>query len=161
MFSRTRLGVSGDVEAGDLRPPAARPQQAAQDPDRGRFARPVGTEEPHDLAAPRLEAHLVDRHEVAEALGEPVGDDLDLAGRAAAHSPPSPVSSATNRSSIDGAIRSICVVSDAGLVERGGDLSRPAGRVVDHHMHAVAHQDRAFDAVQPGRRRARPARLAR
>ena len=43
--------VARDVDAGDLCPPAARPQQAAQHADDGRLARPVGTDKAHDLAA--------------------------------------------------------------------------------------------------------------
>ena len=99
------FGIARDVEARDFRSSAARPEEAAEDADRRRFPRAVGSEEAHDFAAPRLEAHVVDGDEIAEALDEPVGADADLAD-VAVHSASS-VRSETNRSSIEGAMRSI------------------------------------------------------
>ena len=54
-------------------------QNAAQHADGGRFARPVGAEEPEDLAAVHLEADVTDRHETAEPLDQ-IADHNGLVG---------------------------------------------------------------------------------
>ena len=57
-------------------PAGARPQQAAEDADDGRFAGAVGAEKAHDLAAADAKAHMIDGDEVAEALDQILDDDL-------------------------------------------------------------------------------------
>ncbi len=47
---------------------------------------PLGPRNPMISPSSRLEAHLVDGDEIAEALGEPVGDDPDFALQRLAHS---------------------------------------------------------------------------
>jgi hypothetical protein len=102
------LGKSRDVVACDGRLAVARPQKAAQDSDGRRLARAVGAEEADDLSRLRFEADRVHRNEIAEPLGQAISDDSDLADRRRARHPsPSVVRSETNRSSIEGAIRSM------------------------------------------------------
>ena len=63
MRSRTPLRVARDIDAGDQRAAGARPQQAAQDADDGRFAGAVRPQKAHDLAAPDAKVHVIDGDE--------------------------------------------------------------------------------------------------
>ena len=150
------LGLARDVEARDGRSSAARPQEAAQHADGRRFARAVGAEEADDLAPPRLEAHVVDGDEIAEALDETVGDDPDLAF-GGARSLPLVLRRAARRTGP----RSKARCARSRPPRRPRRLSAAASsafaplRVVDDGVHAVAHQDRVLDAgAIPPRRRA-------
>src|SRR4029079_8712529 len=64
-----------DVEPGDRRAAAGRPEQRAQDVDGGRLAGAVRPEEPERLSGSDLERHAVDGEEVIERLTEVVDDD--------------------------------------------------------------------------------------
>jgi hypothetical protein len=73
------LGLLGDVEA-DHAPPAARwIEDPAQHADRGGLARAVRSEHTEDLAAIDRQRHVAHRDQVAEAPGQLVRLDHDLA----------------------------------------------------------------------------------
>src|SRR4030065_2961202 len=73
-----RLGRA--IVAGHRAPARRGRQQAGEHLDGGGLARAVGSEETEYLAAPHLEAHLVHRHEVAEATRERLGRHRDGGG---------------------------------------------------------------------------------
>ena len=60
--------LRGDVEAGDRRRPLRRLRQRGQDPDGGRLARPVVTEQAEDAPRRHVEVEAPERPEVVEAL---------------------------------------------------------------------------------------------
>src|ERR1700678_2840098 len=75
MHWRVQLSVAMAVDRGASRGGRDQPEQH---PQRGRLAGAVGSEEP-DYGAPLdREAHLIDCHDLAEALGQRV--DLDRRG---------------------------------------------------------------------------------
>ena len=75
-----RLHRSGPaVEAEDLAAPRRGLRQAQQEADRRRLAGAVGAEVADHLARPDLEVEIVERHHVAEALGEAIGADCHVA----------------------------------------------------------------------------------
>ena len=75
------FGITRDVDAGDEYAPGGRPQQAAENADRGRLAGAVGAEKPHDLAAPDAKAHVIDGDEIAEPFDQILDDDLRVGYR--------------------------------------------------------------------------------
>ena len=149
MCSRTRSGKRATSKPRDLRPAAARAQKSAQDSNRGRLARAVGAEEADDLARARFEADGVHRDEIAEPLGQTIGDDPDLADRLSARHPSSSSGEERDEQVLDRRRDALDVVSgDAGALERGLELAGSAIGVVDDDVHAVAHQNRALDAFE-------------
>ena len=158
MCSRTRSGKRATSKpATSARPPLGR-KSPREDSDRRRLAGAVGAEKADDFAAPRLEADLVHRDEGAEPLRQTVGDDLDLAHWREAHPAGPPVRSETNRSSIDGATRSISSILRWASASARLDRAGPQSCIVDHDTHAVAHEGRAQHALEPGDDRAGLAR---
>ena len=102
------LRVAHHIDAGDENAPRARPQQAAEDADDGRFAGAVRAEKAHDLAVADAEADIIDGDEIAEALDQMLDADLRAGLAVAVHCVghcrfPSSSSSATNTSSMVGA----------------------------------------------------------
>jgi hypothetical protein len=80
----TRLGELGelvDIGAGDDGAPRRRPQERREHPHQGRLARPVGTEEPVDLAGFDHHVHAVEGDGLAEHTADAGGADRGL-GRA-------------------------------------------------------------------------------
>ena len=63
------------IVAGDPGFSIARPQQSSKHPDQRGLAGAIGTEQPEDLAARHLKADVIDRGEIAEALGKAVNQD--------------------------------------------------------------------------------------
>ena len=64
------LGLVEDVEAVDARPAAGRREVAGQDLERGRFPRPIGTEESDDLPLLHLKTDPIDGPDRAVNLGQ-------------------------------------------------------------------------------------------
>ena len=81
MFCRTFSGCFRNIEARDDRCSGGGRQQAAKHPDGRGFARAVRPEESEDFAFARVEANVIDRDEVAEALHEIANDDRVVGGR--------------------------------------------------------------------------------
>ena len=70
-----RLGVAGDRDAGEDRVAGGGPQHAGEHAQRRGLAGAVRPDEAEQLAAADLEAQILDRGQLAEAAGEPLGAD--------------------------------------------------------------------------------------
>jgi hypothetical protein len=87
--------VTSQLESEEPRVPGRRRRQTEQKLDRRRLSRPVGAEEPEDLASLSRERHVVDGGDAVEALGQMLDFEDDRLRQLG--SSPSPRESADSR----------------------------------------------------------------
>jgi len=154
-FRAQRAALAGERDLAD-----ARLEQPAQHLDGGGLARPVGAEEPVDLAGPHLQVHVVHRVERAEALAQPARADGDRAGGRRL------VPGARKRGHVLLALERLedrhervlqrgrpgphRVEPPARRGHRLADRPLPRGHVAHHDVEAIAEALHVRDALEPG-----------